>query len=372
MRTLIRNFVKVIGLAIIAATLTACSGGHNFSQFPGFSEYFESNAPIDQTPGSADMALLEKYKPTIYKAKDQREPIDFYQDYISQGKLVIAGKTFDKVTSEVLNQYRDDPEAHFQYSGNYKQKGSATVYGRIDRQTIQQKGKSYHFTFLTYNLVFPVSGILKELGVMKSLGLSIGGNLNDWHQLDHYVGVTIALLDNIPTAFTLQQHNYHTTYLFEDDNNRVAIDIAMRSNEVYPHKTELTKHPAVGFLSADNIEFLMTGKNKPMMAGYDVTHGEVEVNYQLKVLPQTDAFYQFKGLLGKTRLLPGRSGPPGADYATLPGLMPRTVRLFTGYRSDNLQTEIALFNKLFNKESFVINKEAILPFQIRFLAAIAN
>ncbi len=313
------------------------------------------------------MALLAEYKPKIYKSNDQTGPVDFYKDYISHGILFIDGKKLsDSVTSALLNEHRDNPDARFTYTGNYKSPGTTVVYGRVDRDLVAHNGRNHHFTFLTYNLVFPVSGILQGLGKLQALGLGISGNLNDWHQLDHYVGVTIALLENKPVAMTLQQHNYHTTYLLETDTKHVSIDIAIRSNELYPHTKGETKHPGVSFLSTDNIEFVVTGKNKPMMAGYDITKGEAEILYELVFLPQTDAFYQFKGSLGKSRLLPGRSGPPGADYATLPGLMPRAVRLVTGYRGDNPQQEIDLFSHLFDRENFAVRKKAISPYQDRF------
>ena len=52
-----------------------------------------------------------------------------------------------------------------------------------------------------------------------------------------------------------------------------------------------------------------------------------EVEYRLEFLPQTDAFYTFKGALGERRLLPGRSGPPGADYNTLPAFKPKARQM---------------------------------------------
>lgn len=42
--------------------------------------------------------------------------------------------------------------------------------------------------------------------------------------------------------------------------------------------------------------------------------------------PQTDPFYRFQGKLGEERLLPGRDGPPGADYKTLPAFMDRRLQ----------------------------------------------
>ena len=171
---------------------------------------------------------------------------------------------------------------------------------------------------------------------------------------------------------TLQQHNYQTTYLLNPDQPDISVDIAMRSNELYTHSSKREMHPAVSFISSDNLEFLVSGNNKPTMSGYDITHGVKEIDYELIYLLQTDAFYQFKGSLGKKRLLPGRSGPPGADYATLPGLMPRHIRLVTGYRTDSVESEIELFDKLFDRKNFAIRPAAIDAYKDRFFEVLAK
>ena len=54
-------------------------------------------------------------------------------------------------------------------------------------------------------------------------------------------------------------------------------------------------------------------------------------DYQLGFLPPDDAFYAFAGYLGERRLLPGRDGPPGADYNTLTALKPLYRQWVAGY-----------------------------------------
>ena len=356
--------------------LFTCSSGQNFSEYPGFVEHFKEYPPKNTTPNTAEIKLLEQFKPIIYVAKDQRQPVDFYRDFISHGELLIDGKVVSRqVTPELLNKHIDNAQAMFKFTGDYRDAGTPTVYARIHYEQTVHEGREYHFAFLSYNLVFPVSGILQGLGKLQSLALTVGGNLNDWHQLDHYVAVTVAVLNGKAVAATLQQHNYHTTYLLNRSDGKAsetsfAIDVALRSNEVYPHKPDQTRHPAVSFLTDKNLEFVMTGNNKPVMAGYDVTQGEQELSYELAYLPQTDAFYQFKGSLGKDRLLPGRSGPPGADYATLPGLMPRLVRLYTGYRPGPVAADISLYAELFDRENFAIRPKAIEAYKTRFFEAL--
>ncbi len=360
----------------------ACAAhGENFTNFPGFTEYFDRYKPLDAIPNQQQRLLLEKYRPRIYRSvsKDgiaQQGPVDFYKDYISDGRLLVDGKVISQqVTAELLNQNRDNSNAKFEYGGRYRKDSDAVVYGRFDTDTLAYDDTEIPLEFLSYNLVFPTSGMLRGLGTLKTLGLTIAGSLNDWHQLDHYVGLTIALRNREPIAVTLQQHNYQTTYLVDvelnlPEDHRVEVDIAMRSNELYLHSDKEVRHPAVSFIAAKNIEFIKIGGNKPFMAGFDVTRGDSEINYQLKYLPQTDAFYQFKGHLGKSRLLPGRDGPPGADYTTLPGLMPRAIRMVTGYRPGSITAEQQKITQLLDIENFRVKPEGIDTYVKDFLRAL--
>jgi len=365
------RYRPLLNPVILSMALFSCGGGQSFSEFPGFIEHFKKYPPSDTRPNASEIALLEKYQPRVFTAAGQPGPIDFYREYIAAGQLIVDNKKITgPATQALLNQHRENPKALFQYRGDHRQKGTALVYARIDYETTRYNDTQYEFTFLTYNLVFPVSGILQGLGKFQSAGLAIAGNLDDWHQLDHYVNVSVALLDEQAVAMTLQQHNYQTTYLLDPQAPNISVDIAMRSNELYPHSDQRQQHPAVSFLTSKNMEFIVSGSNKPMMAGFDITHGEQEISYKLEFLPQTDAFYQFKGQLGKHRLLPGRSGPPGADYATLPGLMPRHIRLVTGYRPESVQKETDLFTQLFDRDNFAIRPNAIDTYKNRFFEKI--
>ena len=67
------------------------------------------------------------------------------------------------------------------------------------------------------------------------------------------------------------------------------------------------------------------------MSADDVTDPDRTVAYELAFLPGADAFYTFHGYLGERRLLPGRDGPPGARYNTLPQLKPLPAQILGGY-----------------------------------------
>lgn len=359
--TRLRQWIVLAGLSV---WLAGCAG-ESFTGWPGFTEHFTRYPPAQQPPDDIGRSLLMQYRPRIYKSTDQQGPIDFYSQYIANGTLEVQGKHItNNVTPALLNQYAEDPAALFTYHGKPEINAPATVYARVDNDTLSYQGENFDLVFLTYNLVFPASGMINGMGLLATVGLSIVGNLTDWHQLDHYVGLSVVLYQKKPIAVMLQQHNYQTTYLVGTDldwpaDNRVAVDIALRSNELYLHKKEPTQHPAVSFITAKNITFMMSGERKPLMAGFDTTHGENEVDYTLQYLSPADAFYQFKGQLGKSRLLPGRDGPPGADYVTLPGLMPRATRLAAGYRTESLKNESEKISALFNEASFTINETAL-------------
>lgn len=379
-RTTLRLITAVTYLLFVCS---CAADTESFANRPGFPEYYKKYSPDQSIPNKAQQQLLEKFRPRIYRAIEnngivQQGPIDFYKHYIAKGKLVVEDETISQqVTAEILNRYRDNPQAKFIYNGTYRNGGDAVVYARFDTDTLEYNGRSYTLDFLSYNLVFPASGLISGLGVLPSIGLTIAGSLNDWHQLDHYVGLSIALYKGKPIAVTLQQHNYQTSYVFNQqlalpDDYRVQVDIAMRSNELYLHNKKESRHPAVSFLSEKNIAFLKTGNNKPFIAGFDITRGDQEIDYQLAYLPQTDAFYQFKGHLGKSRLLPGRDGPPGADYVTLPDLMPRALRLVTGYRPGNVEHERKKIANLLDFNTFSVKPGGIEPYIRDFGAAIAE
>ncbi len=370
---LAHKFSGIVFFCVFA--IAGCAGSESFTTWPGFTQYFERYPPNTELPDSEQFALLEKYKPRVFVGDQQQGPVDFYQQYIANGSLRVNGKKIDgPITQKVLNSVIDNADAMFKYHGSANPGGSAVIYARYDQDTLSFKGTNYPLTFLTYNMVFPTSGMLQGLGAINSAALAIAGNLTDWHQLDHYVGLSIALYRDRAVAVMLQQHNYQTTYIFGHniklpEDHRIAVDIAMRSNELYLHNPDRVEHPALSFTTADNIEFLLTGNNKPFMAGFDITHGQRELNYRLTALPQTDAFYQFKGHLGKSRLLPGRDGPPGADYVTLPGLMPRAARMVAGFRTSSHEKESAKIAALIDMESFSVNTQALDAYSEDFLKA---
>ena len=372
-------YLSLLAMLVAVLSWVACSRHEgSFTTMPGFTEHFAQYPPSAESADARERQLLQRYRPRFYRAEGQSSFLDFYADYIAHGELRVDGTGIsDEVDAELLQAYRDDTRAEFRHAPADRPV-TPVVYGRVIREVLEHEGERWPLTFLNYNLAFAHSGLLEGLPFWQKWPVDVTGLSTDWHQLDHYVGLTVVLHEDQPIAVMLQQHNYQTTYLLGDpgeheiqwpEDQRVAVDIARQSNELYPHSPEETQHRAVSFVTAENIRFLKTGDEKPLMAGYDITQGEQEQDYILKFLPSTDAFYQFKGRLGAQRNLPGRDGPPGADYVTLPGLMPWANRLVTGFRAGRVEVEQAKLKALFDIETFRIRPEGLAAYREDFISA---
>lgn len=385
---------RTLVITSLCLLLSACSQKETlFSEFPGFDQYLAKNQPSDALPSTAEQALLTQYRPRVFMAEGQTRFLDFYADYIASGALYEDGELISRnVNQALLNRYKNNSQAEFRHQTLTRQ-GTPVAYGQVTYDTLEYQNQRYPLTFLSYNMVFANSGLLKGLSGWQRMAMGVVGDNKDWHQLDHYVGLTVVLRENKPLAVLMQQHNYQTAWLLDPSKNnttssssktssnnqattlpfpadgRIAVDVAIQSNELYPHHSEPTRHPGISFVDADTIEFFKTGKNMPMMAGWDITHGQQEQDYTLKFLPSSDAFYTFKGRLGEKRSLPGRDGPPGAQYVTLPALMPWTNRLVSGFRPGNVEQEKAKIEALFDSKNFKINIDALDRYKKDFIEA---
>ncbi|MDM5148132.1 hypothetical protein NQX30_07125 [Candidatus Persebacteraceae bacterium Df01] len=326
---------KRSGLVLTVLLLTACADG-TFSQHAGFENIH--NTLSDMPPTVAEQALLARYRPILYVANGEEGPIDFYADYISNGEL-FSGNTLliRNPDTTALNAVRHNPQAVFTHQPTVKT-AMPVAYGGVYHATLQLDEKDVReLTFLSYHFAFRHSGLPAGLTNFGRVLANIFANARDWHQLDHYTAVFIALCENTPFAIILQQHNYMRTYFIGEDaafpaGNAPQVNAAISSNELYPHRKEKTKRRAVGSIHAGNVDYLIGSETR---AGFftapDITSGDRQVNYELQFLPPNDAFYVFKGRLGEHRRLPGRDGPPGAMYRTLPKLFPLEVALYAFY-----------------------------------------
>ncbi|MDX1514379.1 MAG: hypothetical protein R3174_11630 [Gammaproteobacteria bacterium] len=320
-----------------------CTAETNFSQYPGFAEYFAGHPPSPSAADPRARALLERHRPRFFLPPAHAGMIDFYGDYIASGELTGAdGRMISARTSRAqLNLHRDDPRVEFRHRPDQGPRGTPVVYARIDRDYVRFNTDSgairIPFTFLTYHAVFRHSGLPAGLSAVNAFVIDLVADPDDWHQLDHYTAATLVLADGgRPVAVMLQQHNYLHTYLVGEEitlppDGRLQVDVAVRSNELYPHARERRRRRAVRFTSFEGMAYLLGFGPQPLIAADDITEGAAEAEYRLDYLPPSDAFYMSQGFLGERRLLPGRSGPPGAAYNTLPALKPLGIQLMAGY-----------------------------------------
>ncbi len=315
------------GPVLLAATLAGCAGEESmFSELPGF-ECLRA-AQSDSLPDARERRLLERHRPVLYVSEGSEGPLDFYADYIASGTLRVDGREDNSgVDRQAINEVKLDPSATF----THKPGGGAVSpagYGSVHYGTVVLPGldpAERGWTFLRYHFAFRTSGIAVGVEGWQGLLMSAFGDLDDWHQLDHYTAAVVALDEaDSPVAVMLQQHNYMRTYLVGADpafprEGPIRVVAAKRSNELYPHRDGETMRRAASFISGDSAAWLAeTSDDRPTLGTFDMTSPDREVGYRLEFLPPDDAFYVFVGRLGERRRLPGRDGPPGAIYYTLP------------------------------------------------------
>ncbi len=111
----------------------------NFSQYPGFAEYYTAHPPRDTLPSAEKQTLLDRYKPRFYLPPGRAGLIDFYRDYIAQGTLFGAdGKLISADASwEILNAHKENPGVVFQHRPSRRRVRNAhavSVCSSIDRR----------------------------------------------------------------------------------------------------------------------------------------------------------------------------------------------------------------------------------------------
>lgn len=364
----IDGIVRTLITVSLALMATACSDREfNFSQYPGFTEWYAANPPSDALPSADEQALLQRYKPRFYLPADQEGPIDFYRDYVPFGQLIDGDDRLisDEVTQDLLNAHKADRHVVFTHRPAEKAI-NPVVYGRIATERARWPGCDdlLPLTFLSYHLVFRSSGLPADVPWWQAAPLGLVADLEDWHQLDHYTAITITLAPSqgqelTPIAATFQQHNYQRTYLLSGaegrgrlslpGDDRLEVDIARRSNELYPHRQEPGRRRAMSFMDPDGARYLVADGKAPWLAADDMTDPAVVIDPPLTFLRPNDAFYTFQGWLGERRRLPGRDGPPGADYNTLPPMKPLVHQMALSYWHEGDLEWLALYDSLFEQ-----------------------
>lgn len=330
-------------LLLLSVGLAGCGNGEtNFSQEPGFAEYFAKYPPSSTPADPAGQALLRKHRPRFLLPPGHPGMIDFYADYVPEGYLTDGAghRVTGPLDRRALNAHKGDPRAVFVHEPSGRP-GTAAVYGRVDQEDVTFEAEGGRvvepFTFLTYHAVFRVSGLPAGMLDWQEWLIGLVASPDDWHQLDHYTAAILALdRGGKPVAVILHQHNHMRTYLIGRDillpgDGRMVLDVAIRSNELYPHQPGRGPHRMMATPGASSLRYLISGEKRPLLGADDITEGRMDRDYRLQFLPPDDAFYLFQGFLGERRRIPGRSGPPGASYNIAPALKPRGVQLTAFY-----------------------------------------
>ena len=343
---MIEHCRRIVGACAwgLALLLTAgCAEGQTFAQYPGFAEWFAEHPPDPRPPTAAERELLRQYRPVLRTTPAHPGPLDFYRDYIAHGTLRAGDRDWNDVHRKLLERHVDDPDAVFHHRPPTDARNRRVAYGRVDRAALEPFGE---LTFLTWHFVFRHSGLPSELPAWQGVLAGLLGDRDDWHQLDHYTAATLVLGPRRqPLGLLLQQHNVVRSYWFGRDlalpaDGRVRLAAAVRSNELYPWTGERRRHRVVRFLAPDNLRWLASGAGEaPWTAAHDIVQAGRPIDYALRFLPQTDPFYRFHGRLGARRLLPGRDGPPGADYNALPAFKDRVLQFCALRWSGRADTE---------------------------------
>ncbi len=349
-----------LGAALALLGLVAACGGDgagNFSQFAGFAAYFDRHPPAEESPDAATRQLLQRHKPRLFIAEGQEPPLHFYDDYIAHGTLTPSeGEPITAVDQARLNAHKTDPGAIFVHAPPAEPEITPTAFAKAETWPVRlpaAQGDGWlerDWTFLSYYFAFRSSGLPAGLPQPLRGGLGLLGWLEDWHQLDHYTHAVVVLDSREePVAVLLQQHNYLHSFVVGEgitlDDGRPVLDAARYSNELYPHNPDETRHRAVRFLSPDTVDYLVAGRDRPLLAADEITQPDREVSYELAFPAPADAFYSFQGFLGERRLLPGRDGPPGARYNAWPTMKPKPVQLLAHYWHGKDEAYIAWYKQ---------------------------
>ena len=371
MKKILYCLAAITGITVL---FNSCNS-YSFTQYPGFDKL--RSALQSEVPNSTQQQLLAAYKPQIYIAAGAEGPVDFYADYIAHGQL-LDGKGNQQANNAVmLNNLRHDKNALFEYHPQTPPSPiTPSAYGGVYQKTVDfaDLGK-LSLTFLSYHFVFRHSGLPAGTSGWLLNIADFFDAAEDWHQLDHYTAVFIVLNGDKPLAVMLQQHNYTRTYIIGEEDSfgngkSIEIDVAISSNELYPHRSTLTKRRAASNMSAKTVDYLIGKEDSGVfLTAHDITHGVHKVEYTLRFLSPDDAFYVFEGRLGESRLLPGRDGPPGAIYRNLPSLCPLEVALYYFYWQEN-DKEYADILHSEDFDAITINKAVTEKLKSRFSDAL--
>lgn len=337
-----------------------------------------SELDYGSVPSSSDKELLAKYNPLFWIPDKACGPMDFYRQYVPRLVSEVKGqhirgsrqslKTYERVLS-VKWEIESPPDC-------VESKTPPLYAYAWDETMIGEDGAtSYPIKVLKYAFAFYKSGLPSKQPTLLKLGRVLG-NPNRWHYLDIHGAVFILLNQRQePFALVLAQHNHFRTYVVGHDiesADKLNICYAKRSNEPYLCDENQKSHPTAPTFR--NMEWIITGKNKPFLGAWDVLPSEdkrTRVNYTLEYLPSRDPLITSWNSLGPDIKIWGlfhsffRNAPPGMAIYNLPDLKPvwKTAQAF--YFDPNNKEVFRLHYKN-SKDFFNTDVQPVLDHNAKF------
>ena len=285
-------------------------------------------------------SLLDRYRPRIFIAPGSYHPVDFYNEYLPETRLIsIDGLVVAEPPGrDLLVDLQRSPDHYLDYLVEPQQaldltgasKTSPAIYGRIYTDTLKPDRE---LIFLKYSLVFPYSGIAADTDGWKGGASRLLGSPEAWHELDIHGAIHIILdgRNRTPLGVLIAQHNHHRTFLAGRDfvwpaDDRVPFGFAYLSNEPYLLRPDDPPRRSERSIGDPRTLAYLVGRHDdaPVSAGFDRVFspegGAEEVQTRLVLLPHDDPLYTSRMPLGARRKALGLvelfffSGPPGIDY----------------------------------------------------------
>ncbi len=286
-----------------------------------------------------ELSLLQKYHPDIHIAYGSARPVDFENFYLKYSALKKGRKIIKPapISAQDIKAVENDRDYHSDYIGLHQIMEAsapidAPVYGRIYHETLPAYEPlglpEKDVLVLKYGAVFTASGLPLGLSAMQNFFANLSGDTTIWHELDIHGAIKIILDRQTlePMIVILAQHNYFRSYIIGADvtipaNGHLPICYAARSNEPYLCPAKTMRYPTIG--DPSNLEFVLTGNNKPFLdGGYDIVSSATESQQMQVWIHQLSAehpLYTSRIAMGDIRKLFGiiptwfRRGSPGAD-----------------------------------------------------------
>lgn len=337
---------------------------------------------------SIDKSICVKHLPILIIAPKGLIPIDFYKDYLpnttaynDNGERIYNPPSRKQLKSiERKIGYYLDLRDNVHWKIGVDKEISSVIYCTVHEETLYSaaifsKRYAVKTKIIAYRAVFPVSGLPKYLGGLKTGLVGVLGQRKNWHELDIH-GAIFIIVDKktaTPLVLVLSQHNHFRSYIFGKDIRsmnitKLCVSYALDSNEPYLCPDFKVKKPLAVPTSGDptKLKFIFQNAGRPFVGAHDLVYGKggggVSLKVRLLYLADRDPLLTSWIPLGEKKKVMGimssvsRTGPPGMLINTWPGLksIAKTAQLF--YFAPGDDQAFSLFIKSYKNRGKWIEK----------------